>query len=131
MPRTSPCPPRRVLALPDAIGEDVAAAALLKGMTVWMLAEKIAHAGPTSTILVHAAAGGVGSILVQWLKALGTTVIAHAGTPEKAETATALGADHALSCPFDQLGDMVRTLTNGRGVDAVLTAWARRAGRRR
>ena len=109
-----------LFALPDTIGEDIAAAAMLKGVTTWMLVERCARIEPGQTVLVHAAAGGVGSLAVQWLKAVGATVIAHAGNDAKAARAKSLGADHALSCPFDELADTVRALTGGRGVDAVL-----------
>ena len=68
-----------LLRLPDAIADEIAAAVLLKGLTAWMLAERSPRRGPGQTVLVHAAAGGVGSLLVPWLKALGATVIAHAG----------------------------------------------------
>ncbi|MET0269259.1 MAG: zinc-binding dehydrogenase, partial [Sphingomonas sp.] len=90
------------------------------GMTAWMLVERCARVAPGQTVLVHAAAGGVGQILVQWLKAVGATVIAHAGSAEKAAVATSLGADHALHGPFDGLARAVRDLTDGRGADAVL-----------
>ena len=66
-------------------------------------------------MLVHAAAGGVGSILVPWLKAIGAKVIAHSGSAEKAALAAELGADHALSCPFDELAGQVRALSGGVG----------------
>ena len=71
------------------------------------------------TVLVHAGSGGVGSLLVPWLKAIGATVIAHSGSAEKAARAAARGADHALSCPFDQLAREVKSRTGGRGVDVV------------
>src|SRR3546814_3028846 len=71
------------------------------------------------TVLVHAAAGGVGSILVPWLKAIGATVIAHAGSAKKAERAGEFGADHALSGSIDGLAAQVRTLTDGEGVAVV------------
>lgn len=106
--------------LPAAISDEIAAAALLKGLTAWMLVEKCARATAGQTILVHAAAGGVGSIAVQWLKALGTTVIAHCGSAEKARIAHRLGADHALFGGYETLADEVRTLTGGSGVAAVL-----------
>lgn len=126
-------PAQSVMHVPDGIADDVAAAALLKGLTAWMLVERIAHAGPDTRVLVHAAAGGVGSIAVQWLKALGAFVIAHAGTPDKAKVAAGLGADHALACPMDALADEVRALTGGEGVDAVLdgvgeASWAASLG---
>ena len=113
-------PADRAVLLPDGIDDEIAAAALLKGLTAWMLVEQIARAGSGTRVLVHSGAGGVGSIAVQWLKALGATVIAHAGTPEKAAIASRLGADHALSCTMDALAVEVRRLTGGEGVDAVL-----------
>ncbi|MFS0738030.1 quinone oxidoreductase [Sphingomonas sp. 1P06PA] len=109
----------RTTKLPEAIGFDVAAAALLKGCTVEALLERCARVGPGMAILVHAAAGGVGSMMVPWAKSLGAFVIAHAGSSEKAARAKAAGADVALSDPFDVLADAVRNLTGGRGVDAA------------
>jgi NADPH2:quinone reductase len=106
--------------LPDSIDDGVAAAAMLKGFTAAYLIGPCAKIEAEQTVLVHAAAGGVGSILVQWLKAIGATVIAHAGSPEKAEQASRLGAHHALSCPLDELAAKVRAITDGRGVEVVL-----------
>jgi NADPH:quinone reductase len=106
--------------LPDGIAADEAAAAMLKGCTAEMLVERCGEIAKGDTVLVHAAAGGVGSILVQWLKAVGVTVIAHAGSPAKAERARTLGADHALCCAMDELAEAVRGVTEGRGVDVVL-----------
>jgi NADPH:quinone reductase len=71
-------------------------------------------------VLVHAAAGGVGSILVPWLKSIGATVIAHSGDSRKAAIATELGADHSLCCPMDELAAEVRALTGGAGVPVIL-----------
>lgn len=110
----------RLVKLPDGISSDVAAAAMLKGCTAEFLVERCAHIEKGETVLVHAAAGGVGSILVPWLKSLGAVVIAHAGTSKKAEIAKAAGADHALSCPMDALAGEVRALTGGKGVPVVL-----------
>jgi len=109
----------RLFLLPPAIEDELAAASLLKGLTTWMLVERCARIEAGQWVLVHAAAGGVGSIAVQWLKAVGARVIAHAGTDAKAAKAVAFGADHALACPFDDLAGAVRSLTGGRGVDAV------------
>ena len=110
----------RVVALPDEIDAETAAASMLKGCTVEFLIERCARVEAGETVLVHAAAGGVGSILVQWLKSVGAVVIAHAGTMKKAEMAAELGADHALCCPMDELAAQVRTLTDGKGVSVVL-----------
>jgi NADPH2:quinone reductase len=109
----------QLVKLPDAIDDKTAAAAFLKGLTADMLVGACGKVQPGQAILVHAAAGGMGSLLVQWVHAIGATVIAHAGSPEKAEKARALGADHVLSCPFDALAGEVRRLTGGRGVDTV------------
>jgi NADPH2:quinone reductase len=106
--------------LPDTIDDRTAAAVLLKGLTADMLVGACARIAPGQSVLVHAAAGGVGALLVPWLKAIGATVIAHAGSEEKAARARAAGADHALSCPFDALAAAVRQATGGTGVDVVL-----------
>jgi NADPH2:quinone reductase len=110
----------RVLKLPDGVSSESAAAVMLKGCTAEFLIERCARVVSGETILVHAAAGGVGSILVPWLKSVGAVVIAHAGTTKKAEVAAELGADHALSCPMEELAGQVRTLTKGKGVSVVL-----------
>jgi NADPH2:quinone reductase len=109
----------RLVRLPDRIDAETAAAVLLKGCTAEMLVERCAKVQAGDWVLVHAAAGGVGSILVPWLRALGARVIAHAGSAEKAAIAKELGADHALSCPFDQLAEKVREITEGAGVRTV------------
>jgi NADPH2:quinone reductase len=109
----------RLVKLPDWLAADQAAAIMLKGCTTEMLVERCARVKPGQWVLVHAAAGGVGSLLVPWLKAIGAQVVAHAGTAEKAERARAAGADIALSCPMDQLAGAVRAATTGAGVDAV------------
>jgi NADPH2:quinone reductase len=121
-------PADRTIKLPKGISSDTAAATLLKGCTAEYLIHRCAKVQAGDTVLVHAAAGGVGSILVPWLKAVGATVIAHAGNAEKAERASALGADHALSCPMEELAEQVRALTAGEGAQAVLdgvgaTSW--------
>lgn len=105
--------------LPDDIPDDTAAAAMLKGMTTAFLSDRCARVAPGQTALVLAAAGGVGSILVQWLKARGATVIAHSGSVEKAAQASAGGAATSLTTPFEQLAVAVREATGGRGVDVV------------
>lgn len=113
-------PAERVVKLPDGISSEAAAALMLKGATAEYLIERCARVEAGQAVLVHAAAGGVGSILVPWLKALGAVVIAHAGSAAKAALAKELGADHALSCPLDALAGEVRALTDGQGVQVVL-----------
>jgi NADPH2:quinone reductase len=109
----------RLVSLPDAIGTDEAAAIMLKGCTAEYLIERCARVKAGDTILVHAAAGGVGSILIPWLKALNAIVIAHAGDSRKATIAGELGADHALCCPLEELAGQVRSLTDRKGVSIV------------
>ena len=106
----------RVIRIPDEIGTDEAAAMMLKGMTACFLAEDILPLRPGQVALVHAAAGGVGSVLVPWLRDKGVVVIAHSGSAEKAAT---VQADHSLHCPLADLSDQVRALTHGQGVDIV------------
>jgi NADPH2:quinone reductase len=108
----------RLVRLPEGIDSEIAAAAMLKGCTAEMLVERCARVQPGDWVLVHAAAGGVGSILVPWLKAIGARVIAHAGSQEKAQIAADLGADHALSCTFDELAAEVKAIS-AQGVACV------------
>lgn len=110
----------RLVRLPDGISAEQAAAVMLKGCTAEYLVERCAKIAAGEAVLVHAAAGGVGSILVRWLKHLGATVIAHAGDSRKAAIAAELGADHALCCPMAELAAEVRALTGGKGVPVVL-----------
>ena len=108
----------RVVVLPDGVSDEVAAAALLKGCTTEFLVERCARIQPGQWALVQAAAGGVGLLLVQWLKHVGATVIAVAGSPEKVAIAMAHGADHGI-VQADTLATQVRGLTGGRGVDVT------------
>lgn len=106
----------RVIRIPEGVSTEDAAAMMLKGMTACALAEDIIPLKRGQVALVHAAAGGVGSVLVPWLRDMGVIVIAHSGTAEKAAAVT---ADHSLHGPFATLADDVRALTSGRGVDIV------------
>lgn len=105
--------------LPPSVASETAAAMMLKGCTAEYLIERCARVKGGDAVLVHAAAGGVGSILVPWLKAIGAIVIAHAGNAEKAAMAAELGADHALSGPMEELAAEVRARTGGQGVATV------------
>jgi NADPH2:quinone reductase len=109
----------RVVRLPDAIAFDVAAASLLKGMTARYLLRKTFRVERGHVIVVHAAAGGVGQILVQWGKHLGAHVIATAGSDAKADIARALGADDVLVQGRDDIAKRVREITSGVGADVV------------
>ncbi|WP_374578768.1 quinone oxidoreductase [Phenylobacterium sp.] len=106
----------RAVKLPDGIDAKVAAACLLKGMTAEFLVRRTYPVKAGETILVHAAAGGVGSILVQWAKHLGARVIGTAGSEEKAELARGHGADHVILYRDQDVAAEVRRLTDGKGV---------------
>jgi NADPH2:quinone reductase len=106
----------RAVALPDNIDARTAAAALLKGMTVEFLLCRLHEVQKGETILVHAAAGGVGQIMTQWAKAIGATVIATVGSKEKAEIVRRLGADHVVLYRDQDVAAEVRRITDGKGV---------------
>jgi NADPH2:quinone reductase len=102
--------------IPDPISDEIAAAALLKACTVEFLVERCAKVQRGWPVLVHAAAGGVGLLLVQWLKHVGATVIGTVSTAAKAEAARAAGADHVIRYDHEPVATNVRTLTDGAGV---------------
>ena len=106
----------RAVKLPDGIDAKVAAACLLKGMTAEFLVRRTYPVKAGETVLVHAAAGGVGSILVQWAKHLGARVIGTAGSEEKAQLARGHGADHVILYREQDVAAEVRRLTDGKGV---------------
>lgn len=108
-----------LFALPDDIDDETAAAALLKGCTAEFLIERCARVEAGWPVLVHAAAGGVGLILVQWLKAIGATVIGTVSTESKAAEARAAGADHIVFYQREETAKRVRDLTGGKGVRVV------------
>lgn len=105
-------PADRLVKIPEGIDFTQAAAMMLQGMTAQFLVKRTYAVKAGDTILVHAAAGGVGSILVQWAKHLGATVIGVVSTPEKAKLITALGADHAL-LTSENIPARVREITGG------------------
>lgn len=105
--------------IPDDIDDETAAAVLLKGCTVEFLVERCAKVEAGWPVLVHAAAGGVGLILVQWLKAVGATVIGTVSTEKKAAEARAAGADHIVFYQSEDTAKRVRELTGGKGVRVV------------
>jgi len=98
--------------LPDAIPFDIAAASLLKGMTARFLLRKTFRVERGHDVVIHAAAGGVGQIAVQWAKHLGANVIAVVGNDAKAEIAKSLGADHTIITSRDDIAKRVREITN-------------------
>lgn len=106
--------------LPGDVSDETAAAALLKGGTAEFLIERCARVQPGWTVLVHAAAGGVGQIAVRWLKAIGAEVIATVGSEAKVGLAREAGADHVLLSREDDVAARVREITGGVGADVVL-----------
>jgi NADPH:quinone reductase len=109
-------PAATLFATPDDISDDIAAAAFLKGCTTEFLVERCAKVQAGQTVLVHAAAGGVGLLLVQWLKSLGAMVIGTVSTEEKAKRAKAAGADHIILYGQEHVAKAVREITDGAGV---------------
>lgn len=110
----------RALSVPDGVDDQTAAAIPLQGLTAQYLATSSFPAGPHTTALVHAGAGGVGLVLTQILKHLGARVITTVGTEEKAELSRGAGADDVfLYGPGVDIAETVRDLTSGRGVDVV------------
>ncbi|MDB5428000.1 MAG: qor [Phenylobacterium sp.] len=106
----------RAVKVPPGIDARTAAAALLKGMTVEFLIRRLHRVEAGETILAHAAAGGVGQILVQWAKALGAVVIGTVGSEQKAARVRELGADHVILYHEQDVAAEVRRITDGRGV---------------
>jgi NADPH2:quinone reductase len=112
-------PASSLFKLPDTVDDETAAAALLKGCTAEFLIERCARVQPGWPVLVHAAAGGVGQILVQWLKAIGAEVIGTVGSEAKVAAARGAGADHVLLSRSDDIAARVREITGGAGVAVV------------
>ncbi len=115
--RVMPAAP--LVKLPDGIADREAAAMMLQGMTAQFLLRRTYKVQAGETVLFHAAAGGVGLIACQWLKALGATVIGTVGTPEKAALAKAHGCDHTILYTEENFVERVRELTGGAGVPVV------------
>lgn len=110
---------RHLVALPDDLSFEQGAAMMLQGITAQYLLHATYPVKAGETILVHAAAGGVGSILVQWAKLLGATVIGTVGNDDKAQRARALGCDHVIVYSREKFPERVRELTGGAGVAVV------------
>jgi NADPH2:quinone reductase len=109
----------RLVRLPDAIDDRTAAAMMLKGLTVQYLLRSCYRVQAGDTILIHAAAGGVGLIACQWAKALGATVIGTVGSAQKAALASSHGCDHPILYKEHNFVERVQELTAGAGVQAV------------
>ncbi len=108
--------------IPDGVSDVVAASAMLKGLTTWYLLRETFPVRQGDTILVHAAAGGVGLILCQWAKHLGARVIGTVGSEAKAVTAKQAGCDATILYREENVAKRVRELTNGKGVPVVYDA---------
>jgi NADPH:quinone reductase len=108
-----------VVRLPDAIAYEDAASVMLQGLTAQYLLRRTYRVKAGDTILIHAAAGGVGMLACQWAKALGATVIGTVGSDEKAELAKAHGCDHPIVYTREDFTKRVREITNGAGVPVV------------
>ena len=109
----------RLVKLPDSISGEQAAAMILQGMTAHMLLRSVHRVEPGETILIHAAAGGVGLIVCQWAKALGAIVIGTVGSDEKAELARAHGCDHPIVYTRQDFAAEVERITEGKKLPVV------------
>ena len=112
-------PASQLVKLPDAIDDRQAAALMLKGLTTQYLVRSCYPVKAGETILIHAAAGGVGLLVCQWAKHLGATVIGTVGTPAKADLARSHGCDHPILYRDEDFVGRVRELTGGEGVPVV------------
>ncbi|MEV7176517.1 quinone oxidoreductase [Kitasatospora sp. NPDC093679] len=118
-------PTGSLIKLPDAIGFETAAAMTMRGLTSAYLLRRIHPLKAGDTVLLHAAAGGVGLILCQWAKLLGLTVIGTVSSTEKAELARAHGCDHVVHYREEDVAARVRELTGGEGVPVVFDSVGR------
>jgi NADPH2:quinone reductase len=109
----------RLLKLPPGLSDEAAAAVLLKGLTAWMLVRKVHRVERGEPVLFHAAAGGVGIVAMQWLRAIGARVIATVGSDAKAALARAHGADEVIVYTREDFAKRTRELTGGAGVPVV------------
>ncbi len=109
----------KVVRLPDGIDDRTAAAAMLKGLTVHYLLHWTHAVEPGDTVVIHAAAGGVGLIFCQWAKHLGATVVGTVGSDEKAALAAAHGCDHPIVYTRENFAEKVLEITGGEGAHAV------------
>lgn len=109
----------RLVILPKEIDDRTAAAALLKGCTVYSLLHLVYPVGRDTTLLIHAAAGGIGLIFCQWARHLGATVIGTVGSDEKAQLARANGCDHTINYRTEDFVARVKEITGGKGCDVV------------
>jgi len=109
----------RLVKIPSGIDDKIAAAIMLKGMTAWYLVRRTYKVKKGDTVLVHAAAGGVGQILCQWAKHLGATVIGTVGSDDKAALAKKVGCKHVIVTSKENFVERVKAITKGKGVPVV------------
>ena len=112
-------PANKLVKIPKGVSDEDAAAMMLKGLTVHMLIRRVYRVQKGETVVFHAAAGGVGLIACQWLKALGVKVIGTVGSDEKAKIAKAHGCQHTINYNKENFAERVREITKGRGVPVV------------
>ncbi|WP_332671554.1 quinone oxidoreductase family protein [Aromatoleum sp.] len=112
-------PAHRLVKLPDAISFEQGAAMMLQGLTAQYLLRRTYRVEPGDTVLIHAAAGGVGLMACQWAKALGATVIGTVGSDEKARIAHGHGCDHTIVYTRENFAERVREITGGAGLPVV------------
>ncbi|MCZ6464346.1 MAG: quinone oxidoreductase [Proteobacteria bacterium] len=115
-------PAAQLVAVPDGVASDVAAASMLQGMTAHYLTHGVRETRPGDAVLVHAAAGGVGLLLVQMLKSMGARVIGTCSSEEKETLARGAGADEVIRYTETDFAEETRKLTSGVGVDVVYDA---------
>ncbi|BEV70705.1 MULTISPECIES: quinone oxidoreductase [unclassified Paludibacterium] len=113
-------PAARAIPLPDDVTDDAVASLLLRGITTHMLLNDVRPLKAGETVLVHAAAGGLGLVIVQWAKTMGARVIGTVSSPAKAALATAHGLDHAIHYREEDFVAAVMRLTDGQGVDYAI-----------
>ena len=112
-------PADRLVKVPSGVDDQSAAAMMLKGMTAWYLCRRTYRVKEGDTVVVHAAAGGVGQILAQWVKHLGGTVIGTVGTEEKVALAKKAGCKHVIVPSKEKVSERVKEITKGKGVPVV------------
>lgn len=111
---------RRLVRLPDSLSFEQAGGAMLRGVTTHMILNRVAHAQAGQTLLIHAAAGGLGLVLAQWARRLGLRVLGTVGSEAKAELAARYGVEAPIVTARENFVQAVRRLTDGRGVDLVM-----------
>ena len=112
-------PAERVVRVPRTVDDAEAATVMVRGLTAWYLLRRTCEVGPGTRVLVHAAAGGMGSYLCQWARYLGAQVIGTVGGRAKLQTARDNGCHHVIDYDHEPVAERVRALTDGRGVDVV------------